>query len=113
VLIAIDHAASVLPHFRASAHYAVSILRDTQQHLSSQFARRPDAERFDGVPWHPGTTGAPVLDAALAVFECRVYNVVEAGDHALFIGEVMHTRAGNGAPLLYFHGAYRFLEPLP
>jgi flavin reductase (DIM6/NTAB) family NADH-FMN oxidoreductase RutF len=34
----------------------------------------------------------PVLDDALGVLECRLENQVEAGDHTLFIGRVLHAQ---------------------
>jgi flavin reductase (DIM6/NTAB) family NADH-FMN oxidoreductase RutF len=39
-----------------------------------------------------------------------VSQTVEAGDHAILIGEVMHAEARGGAPLLYFGSRYRFLS---
>lgn len=117
VLICIDHAASTLPYFRNGAGFGVSILNAAQQHLSSRFARMVDRERFSGVAWHAGLTGVPLLDGALATFECRTTQVIEAGDHTVFIAEVAAADTGAGDPLLYFGGAYRGLagpagEPL-
>jgi flavin reductase (DIM6/NTAB) family NADH-FMN oxidoreductase RutF len=33
--------------------------------------------------------GCPILDDALAFIECRTHEIVEAGDHALVLGEVL------------------------
>lgn len=42
-------------------------------------------------PFHDGpATGAPVLDQAVAFVECEVRTPVDAGDHTLFIGEVVN-----------------------
>jgi len=42
-------------------------------------------------PFHDGpATGAPLLDQAVAFVECEVRTPVDAGDHTLFIGEVMN-----------------------
>lgn len=42
-------------------------------------------------PFHDGTvTGAPVLDQAVAFVECEVRTPVDAGDHTLFVGEVVN-----------------------
>lgn len=42
-------------------------------------------------PFHDGpSTGAPVLDQAVAFVECEVRTPVDVGDHTLFIGEVVN-----------------------
>jgi flavin reductase (DIM6/NTAB) family NADH-FMN oxidoreductase RutF len=45
-------------------------------------------------------TGAPLLNDAIAALECRVRDIVETGDHTLFVGEVAgaHVRSEE-APL--------------
>ena len=35
-------------------------------------------------------TGAPLLVAPPAFFECRVVNEVRGGDHTIFVGEVLN-----------------------
>src|SRR4051812_42260846 len=49
------------------------------------------AHTLNGFPFHDGpSTGAPVLDQAVAFIECEVRNTVDAGDHAVFVGEVVN-----------------------
>ncbi len=47
------------------------------------------ASTMNGFPFHDGSTGAPVLDMAVAYVECRLHQEVDLGDHTLFIGEVV------------------------
>jgi flavin reductase (DIM6/NTAB) family NADH-FMN oxidoreductase RutF len=47
-------------------------------------------DKLDTVGHSEGTTGAPILDKAFAYIECNVVEIVEPGDHALVIGEVVH-----------------------
>jgi len=54
-------------------------------------------------------TGAPIVDNCLAFFDCTISSAVDSGDHTLFIGDVCAVEAANGAPLIYFDGAYRRL----
>jgi flavin reductase (DIM6/NTAB) family NADH-FMN oxidoreductase RutF len=105
VLICIDYSCNVLPILRTATHYGISILAEEQQHLSTRFAIK-GRDRFDGVEWTPGITGVPLLPGALAQLECEVKNVVEAGDHAVFIAEVLHIETREGKPLLYFNSSY-------
>jgi flavin reductase (DIM6/NTAB) family NADH-FMN oxidoreductase RutF len=48
-----------------------------------------DARTLNGYPFHDGTTGAPILDQAVAFVDCEVRQSVELGGHSLFIGEIV------------------------
>jgi flavin reductase (DIM6/NTAB) family NADH-FMN oxidoreductase RutF len=48
-----------------------------------------EAGTLNGFPFHDGVTGAPVLDQAVAFVECEVRQVVDVGNHTLFVGEVV------------------------
>ena len=108
VLVCIDFRSSVHPHFRSNTHFAVNVLHESQQELSVRFSDVPSG-RFDGIDWRAGTAGAPLISGALAIFECQVKDTVEAGDHAILIGEVIRAESHEGKPLLYFHRSYRSL----
>ena len=43
-------------------------------------------------------TGTPVLDAAVAWFECRVVGSMQPGDHVVFFGEVVGGSERGGEP---------------
>ena len=106
VLICIDYRSTVLPHFRASSWYCVNVLADDQRDFRIRFsAAHPGSLRR--LVWSSGESGSPVLDGCLAAMECSVAQTVEAGDHAIFIAEVIHARCREGKPLLYFGSDYR------
>jgi flavin reductase (DIM6/NTAB) family NADH-FMN oxidoreductase RutF len=44
---------------------------------------------LNGFAFREGLTGAPILDQAVAWLDCEVRDQVSAGDHTLFIGEVV------------------------
>jgi flavin reductase (DIM6/NTAB) family NADH-FMN oxidoreductase RutF len=109
VLVCIDYRSSVLAHFRGSAWYGINVLSDEQRALSERFAARvPD--RFERLAWHAGICGVPLFDESLATMECSVVQTVEAGDHAIFIAEVIRASAREGNPLLYFGSEYRNIQ---
>lgn len=92
--------------------WAVSVLAADQRQVAGRFAvpGRPGGEvLLTGVPYHRGEhTGALVVDGALASLECRTTQRVEAGDHTLFVGEVLGVgRHRAGEPLLRFSHKYR------
>ena len=87
---------------------AINILGDEHETLSRRFAVS-GGDKFVDVPFRSGVTGLPLLEGVLAVVECRVVDVHEAGDHTIFIGEVEGLETAEGDPLLFFRGKYRRL----
>lgn len=96
----------------AAGQWAVSVLGEHQQAVSSRFARRgrPLADQWADVPHtHGPLTGAAVIEGALASLECRTVSTTDAGDHSVVIGEVLGlgVPGPDAAPLLYYEGRYR------
>ena len=110
VLICVDHRARVLEHFRPGAPFGINVLNETQREISDYFASAK-RDRFDGVDWHAGATGAPLVPHAVAFLECKVHKRVAAGDHDIVIGEVLEARIAEGRPLVYYASGYRKLDP--
>ncbi|MGA2039281.1 MAG: flavin reductase family protein [Bryobacteraceae bacterium] len=108
VLVAIAHSASVMEAFRDARFFAVSVLAAGQRALSERFARKGH-DRFDGLAWHAGETGAPLIEDTLAEIECAIRYRFTAGDHDLIVGEMVRAQIRQGEPLLYFAGRYRKL----
>ncbi|MBA2493022.1 MAG: flavin reductase [Gammaproteobacteria bacterium] len=48
-----------------------------------------DMDKLEAIRWRPRTTGAPVLEDALAYFDCRLRFTRRTGDHVLITGEVI------------------------
>jgi 4-hydroxyphenylacetate 3-hydroxylase, reductase component len=109
VLWALRTASTHLADFQQATHFAVNVLGQAHKGLSNRFAS-PVPDRFAEGDWHEGADGAPVLAGAAAVFECATTQQLLAGDHVLFIGQVLRfTQEADVAPLLYQGGAYRTL----
>jgi flavin reductase (DIM6/NTAB) family NADH-FMN oxidoreductase RutF len=103
--VCIDYRSSILPHFRNNAYYGINVLREDQRDVSVRFSQ-PELDRFEGIGWHTGRSGVPILDQSLACMECRVTQTVEAGDHAIFIAEVVSADCSDGSPLVYYGSGY-------
>ena len=110
VSVCIDLACRSLPHLRAGSHFGISVLAEHQQDLSARFSDCEDA-RFDGIEWTRGISGVPLIEGALAWFECRLERAIEAGDHVILLGEVERTATFEGRPLLYYSSRYSSLNP--
>ena len=106
VLVSIDHRSSTYRHWATTNAFSIHVLGDDQEELSQRFSR-PGEDRFSGLAWGVGTTGAPVLSGALAEFDCEIVDRLHTGDHTLFIGEVKRAASREGRPLIYFNRSYR------
>ena len=108
VLCCVAKAARMHTSIVSADSFAVNILSAEQQDLSKYFAdwRRPDGmAQFDAVGWSAGAkTGAPLLDGTLAWLECELAQVLDGGDHSIFLGRVVATSRGSGEDALVFYG---------
>jgi flavin reductase (DIM6/NTAB) family NADH-FMN oxidoreductase RutF len=109
VLWSLSRLAGSMPAFSTGSHYAINILSAEQQDLARQFATR-DIDRFAGVRYAAGTGGAPLLEGAVASFECFNRSQYEEGDHVIFVGEVERCVHRPGASPLLFHGGKYYAE---
>lgn len=90
-------------------HYAVQILREEQADLGERFSipEQTSEQQFADVKHRLDEDGIPLIDNVLATLRCRTFNAVPAGDHTLFIGEVLDVvNSSEGKPLLYYQQAY-------
>jgi len=108
ILVCVDHRSDSFPVICEAEVFAVNVLGEEQREISQRFARKGE-NKFDGIGHHFGKLGAPVLEGALAVLECRRDQALPAGDHTIFVGEVQHVEYGQGKPLLFFRGNYASL----
>jgi flavin reductase (DIM6/NTAB) family NADH-FMN oxidoreductase RutF len=111
VLWSLSRRAGSMAAFSTGSHYAINILAADQHALAERFASKA-VDRFAGVAWHEGTAGAPVIDGAVAVFECFNRSRYDEGDHVIFVGEVERCAHRAGAQPLIFHGG-RYYTELP
>jgi flavin reductase len=94
--------------------FAVNILAADQETLSRYFAskERPRGQHaFREIPHTDGATGSPILQGSAGHLECRLAAKHEAGDHVIYIGEVLSLDvAPDAKPLLFHGGRYSFLR---
>ena len=97
--------------------FSISILAADQQALAECFARPTTASKltgFCGAAWHDAETGSPILEGALAYFDCRLLERHDGGDHTIFIGEIVAAGYREDAePLLWYASGYRRLSAPP
>ena len=105
VSVSIAKSAFGLSLFTESKGLVINILAEHQRDLSNRFASR-GVDKFAGVSWIAGHSGAPRLDSVVAWFDCENFQQVDAGDHVILIGKVVDYRYNTDAPLGFCRGAY-------
>jgi flavin reductase (DIM6/NTAB) family NADH-FMN oxidoreductase RutF len=111
ILICVNRNASIHRTVLESGAFAVSVLSARQEHLARYFAdhSRPRGyDEFGMVEWSPApSTGAPVLDGALAWLDCTLAACYDGGDHVIFLGSVQASGFGSAHDiLLFFAGSF-------
>jgi flavin reductase (DIM6/NTAB) family NADH-FMN oxidoreductase RutF len=94
--------------FEQASHYGVSVLSGHQEHLSKRFSTFHE-QRFDGVAVQEGEAGVPLIQGALAHFECKVKSRHREGDHVVLVGEVVRCTFCEGPALIYKAQQYAVL----
>jgi len=111
VLACVERDADTHDCIERAGVFAINVLREQDERVSRRFASWDVDAKFEGVAFHAETTGAPVLDEALAWVDCRVHAAHDGGDHTIYVGAVEAGDAGMGVPLLYYRGGYGRFVP--
>lgn len=105
VLVCIERSVKSHDALAAAGKFAVNILGSEQAAVSNRFASKTD-DKFAGLKTARGSLGLPLIDGALCTIECNTREQLAGGDHSIFVGEVAHVHAREGAPLIYFRSGY-------
>jgi flavin reductase (DIM6/NTAB) family NADH-FMN oxidoreductase RutF len=87
--------------------FAVNVLGTHQEPISRFFASRDrptGRDAFRDIPHFSAVTGSPILERAAAYLDCWLGAQHEAGDHEIFIGEVVSIGVDPDVRPLVFHG---------
>ncbi len=103
ISVSIDDRAQMKEKINQSGKFSVSILSEKQQEMSMYFAGQIKEKRDIDFKW---VNGIPVLKDSLANIICNVYASHQAGDHTLYIGEVIDLQLVEGTPLAFYKGKY-------
>ncbi|MGI9520882.1 MAG: p-hydroxyphenylacetate 3-hydroxylase reductase component [Hyphomicrobiaceae bacterium] len=98
--------------FEAASHFAVNVLAFDQMDLSNHFARQQD-DKFVDMTWHEGIGGSPIFPKCAGRFQCETHNIVDGGDHVLFIGKVITFDDFGRSPLCFHQGSYSMVVNHP
>lgn len=93
VMLGVRNDAHSLELIKSGGVFSVNFVPKSGRKILEQFFKPTpaDGNRFGGLGFSLKTTGTPVLDDAIAYLECRVYQVIDAGDHSIVIGDVVES----------------------
>ncbi len=110
VLVCIDRTSNTQPAIAEGGVFAVNILARDQEALAKRFAcDEAEDRRFVDLHCETGATGAPLLPGSVASLDCRVESAHEAGDHIIYVGEVVGLHLCDGDPLVFYNRGYSSL----
>ncbi|CAK6481113.1 FMN reductase (NADH) RutF (plasmid) [Peribacillus frigoritolerans] len=101
VLWCIDRRSASLEAFEQSQGFVVHILAADQEELCWAFAGK-DPDRFSKADWSLSKNNLPVISGSLGVLECKTVQQIDAGDHIIFLGEIIDIDKQDKEPMLYF-----------
>ena len=93
--------------FRDAEYFAINVLAANDAQLSSHFAK-PGADKFAAYAnrFSGGLGGVPLLEGAVATFECHSRYRKYGGDHIILIGVVERYSHTERKPLIFCRGSY-------
>lgn len=107
VLVCVISGTTGAETIESNRSFAVNILAAHQEPISRYFSWRDrprGAEAFDEIPHRASTTGCPILEGVAGYLDCRLAAAHEAGDHVIYVGEVLALGYDADVEPLLFHG---------
>jgi flavin reductase (DIM6/NTAB) family NADH-FMN oxidoreductase RutF len=107
VLWSLARSASSAPVFRDAEYFAINVLAAGDEALSNHFAK-PGADKFAAFAerFAAGLADVPVLQGAVATFECHSRHRYYGGDHIIVIGVVERYSYTDRKSLVFCRGSY-------
>jgi flavin reductase len=111
LLVCLNRKSTSGPVLQMNGVFCVNTLGGEGEPVADMFAGRTGAvkdARFVTGTWSTLKTGAPVLDTAVAAFDCRVVEIRTMGSHNVIFGAVVDVRLNAANPALVYHNrAYK------
>lgn len=111
LLVCIEQTAVMHEALMTNKVFGVSVLASDHEAAARHFAdrQRPLGKaQFEHIGWTAGEqTGAPLIDGALARFECELWRWYDGGDHTIFLGRLLSLdRQADTDALLFLNGRF-------
>ena len=95
----------------ANRGFCLNLLNEEQSHIANLFGGRggeDHSERFEQLEWVASPNGHPMIDNAVANFDCQMATELWWKTHHIIVGEVTSVRLSDDrGPLLYGGRSYQ------
>lgn len=112
VMVAIRNDSDIKKPVQETNVFAINTLGKSNQSMIGAFAKKTvfAKDKLNDYSFVTDKTGSPIFLVVPSYFECKVTNQIKAGDHVLFIGEVVNNVVRNeGAePLTVWETKYSY-----
>lgn len=93
VAVSVEHEALTAELITEAGAFSLSVVDREDRAIVRKFVKPVEYDEasgtLNGFAFHEATTGAPILDQALAFVDCEVRERLPVGDHILYVGEVV------------------------
>jgi cob(II)yrinic acid a,c-diamide reductase len=106
ILVCLNHENEGNERFVSNGVFALNTLGQAHKPLADAFSglgKLPQEERFAHGNWLTLATGAPVLQDAVAAFDCTIVETHRVATHTIMIGRVVGLRIGAAQSALLYH----------
>lgn len=104
LLLALGQGSTTLATIQHSGRFGVNLLATGQVELSDLFATNK-ADKFAHAEWRV-ESGVPRLEGVPGWVVCAVSSIIQSGDHALIVGNVLDADDVDAERLLYYRRGY-------
>ncbi|HIE09743.1 MAG TPA: flavin reductase [Armatimonadetes bacterium] len=86
-----------------SGAFSVNVLAEDQVELGRHFGLKSgrEVDKFANIPYREGRTGSPIIEGVSAWLDCRLVHAYDAGDHTIFVGEVVDAGVSEKKALVF------------
>jgi len=111
MLVCVNRSATAERIIADSGSFAINFLTEEQHQIARLFStsKLSADQRFGEGRWLKMVTGAPILEGAVASFDCEVSDRILSGTHHIYIGRVLAATSLDQHALLYRDGSFRRL----
>nr|WP_241266399.1 flavin reductase family protein [Streptomyces scabichelini] len=102
VSVCVANTSSTWPRLAEASRLGLSVLAGEHRSVARSLASK-SGQRFADVDWVATETGAVFVHGATLWLECSIYEVVEAGDHAIVLLKIEALDMYPDVPPMVFH----------
>ena len=107
MLFCLKNDSSSVKALEMGSHFVINILSENQSKICNNFSNNKldHFERFKEVETISSINNIKIISNSIAWIECKTVDFVNAGDHNIYIGEVVDGKVvSHNKPLVYHDG---------